>query len=242
MALKFEDAFAQLKTLVGFPCQLEVADEALWGLKGGVQQAIVFHWPSVPQSQREPFLKTLFGERALGPYLTRIDDELQLANHDLVPFALVGTPGLMEEGSTFEARIDSQMTGVLFLDLVHGANAGACPVLLWDLKRFGKVASKLDELKLRLGGGGTVSHVVLSMPQRTFTMRREGKIHYFQIEVRGRHVKMQRGVLRGVGAKDWASNEVKEGDFPSSADAKAQADLLVQRHLDSGYAETQNLE
>lgn len=242
MALKFDDAYSKLKSFAGSPCQLEVSDEALWGLKGGVLQAIVFHWPSVPQDQREPFLKLLFGERSLAPYLTRVDDQLELANHDLVPFALLGTQGLLEEGATFEARIDIHLTGVLFFDLVHGAVAGACPVLLWDMKRFGKVASKVSELKLRLGGGGTVSHVVLSMPQRTFTRRIEGKIHYFQIEVRGRHVKMQRGVLRGVGQKDWASNEVKQGDFPSSADAKARADELVQRYLDGGFAETQNIE
>lgn len=238
MALKYEEAFASLKSLVGAPCQLEVSDEELWGLKGGVLQAIVFHWPSIEQHLKEPFLKFCFGERSLGPYLRRVDDQLELANHDLVPFAILGRQGLHDEGATFEARIDAHVVGVLFFDLVHGATAGGCPILLWDLKRFGKVAGTVAALKLRLGGGGSVSHVVLSMPQRSFTRRIEGKVHYFQIEVKGRRVKMQRGVLRGVGAKDWSTNEVKEADFPSSNEAKAQADVLVQRYLDGGYAET----
>lgn len=242
MALKFEDAYAKLKTLAGSPCQLDVSDEELWGLKGGVLQAIVFHWPSIPQDQREPFLKLLFGERALAPYLTRLDGDLALANHDLVPFAILGRQGLHDEGFDFSTRIDALVVGVLFFDLVHGVQAGACPILLWDLKRFGKVAANLDALKLHLGGGGAVSHVVLSMPQRTFTRRIDGKVHYFQIEVKGRRVKMQRGLLRAVGQKDWATNEVKEGDFPSSQDAKARADDLVQRYLDGGYAETGNFD
>ncbi len=237
MALRFEDAFVKLKTFVGSPCQLDVADEELWGLKGGIVQAIVFHWPSIEQSARAPFLKQIFGERTVGPYLTLIDDQLELANHDMVPFALLGRQGLFAEGATFEARIDSHLVGVLFFDLVHGAAAGACPILLWDLKRFGKVAGNVAALKFKLAALGEISHVVQQMARRTFVRIVDGQIRYWQIEVAGRRVKMQRGLFMEGSKKDWSTNEIKEADFPSSNEAKSRADELVRSYVAQGYLE-----
>jgi predicted DNA-binding WGR domain protein len=207
-----------------------------------VLQAIVFHWPSVTPADREPFLKRLFGDRVLGPHLARVEGKLELANKDLVPFALLGRPGLNAEGATFETRVDSHLIGVLFFDLLHGAAQGACPILLWDMRRFGKVVANVAALKLRLAAVGEISHVVMLMQQRTFVRTVEGQQRFWQIEVAGRRVKMQRGLMKAECQKDWSTNEIKEADFPSSADAKTRADDLVRKYLGEGYVEQPRLD
>ena len=205
-------------------------------------QAIVFRWAQVKQEDREPFLKRIFGERVTRPYLTRDEGELELANKDLVPFALLGRQGLYAEGATLEARIDPHLVGVLFFDLAHATQNRTCPILLWDLNRFGKVAGDVGALKLRLGMLGEISHVVQQMPPRSFVRADAGQLHFWEIEVTGRRVKMQRGLLKSEGQKDWSTNQTKEADFPSSADAKTQADELVRKYLALGYVERPTLQ
>ena len=236
MALKFNEAYSRVGTFAESPCEVDVADEELWGLQGGILQAVVFHWPSVAQERRERFFQKLWGDK-VGPYLRVMDGQMELANDDLVPFAMLGRPGLHEDGFTFDAVLDSKLEGVLFFDLQRG-NPSTCPVLLWDFKRFGKVAGDAAGLKLRLASmGGTVSGVGVQIPTRTFVSTRDGQTQYWQIEVKGRTARMQRGRVVD-GQKDWATNEPKQGDFPSSAEAKAKAEQLIQKYLRDGYVET----
>ena len=99
------------------------------------------------------------------------------------------------------------------------------------------MAGSAEKLKLRLGGAGPVSNVTVSIPLRVFHKVIQGRIHYWQIEVSGRHVKMQRGKFKADGQKDWITNEIKEANFPSSAEAKARAEELIRKYVGEGYFE-----
>ncbi len=236
MALKFEEAYKKVATFAGSPCEVDVADEELWGLQGGILQAVVFHWPSVSQGERHRFFKKLFGDK-IAPHLRLIDGEPELVNDDILPFAVVGRPGLHEDGTTLEQVLEVKLEGVLFFDLQRG-NPKTCPVLFYDFRRFGKVATDADTLKLRLSSaGGTVSMAVLQIPLRTFVQNKDGVSRYWEIEVRGRVVRMQRGLVAPSGGKDWTTNEPKQGDFISSAEAKARAEALILKYQRDGYVE-----
>ena len=58
----------------------------------------------------------------------------------------------------------------------------------------------------------------------------------------GSTVRMQRGLLSLLGGKDWSTNEPKQGDFKSSAEAKAKAEQLIARYQRDGYVERENFD
>lgn len=229
------------------PSALLVTDPAVWGLERGMRQVIVFEWPKVDGSLRAPFLEWAFGE-LLGnaAFIRREPDGLGWVNTAVVPFAILGRQ-LHDSGTTFESAFSSRFEAVLLFDLEKGQRS-QCPVLLWDGRRFGKVANDGSLLGLRQAVPGARSPadpaagVVVEMAPRLFVHITIKETRYWQIAVSGRRLTMQRGVLKPTGQKDWSTNETKEGEFSTASEATQHALALMTKYLADGYIERENFE
>jgi len=242
LALSFKDAFAKVALHAQRPSALLVTDPAVWGLERGMRQVIVFDWAAIDASLVPPFLEWAFGGLlANAAFIRQGPTGHSWTNPDVVPFAILGRQ-LHDSGTTFESAFSSRFEAVLLFDLQKGQR-GQCWVLLWDGRRFGKVANDPTLLGLRQATPTTRSSAdpaaprVVEMAPRLFVHITIKETRYWQIAVSGRRISMQRGLLQPTGKKDWATNESKEGEFSTAAEAAQQARSLMEKYLADGYLE-----
>jgi hypothetical protein len=245
--LHFKDAFEKVAAHAARPSALLVTDPTVWGLERGMRQVIVFDWSAVEGSLVAPFLEWAFGELLNNAtFIDRTDAGLSWVNSAVVPFAILGRE-LHASGTTFESAFASRFEAVLLFDLEKGQR-NQCPVLLWDGRRFGKVVNDASMLGLRQAVPAARSAkdpdagYVVEMVPRLFVHITIKETRYWQIGVSGRRISMQRGVLKPTGQKDWATNESKEGEFATAAEATQQARALMEKYLADGYIERESLD
>jgi hypothetical protein len=147
MSSSFPDAFAPIAPLAGAACELvgfraaelavdarvEQLDESERPREGAIE-AVVFDWSALSADERGELIVDFLGDAFLdadGDYVALHAGDTGAPAWlptDLVPFALVGPPGLTERGATWD--VAGSIDAVLFLDLAGGSGA-TCPVIAW---------------------------------------------------------------------------------------------------------------
>ncbi len=246
MTLTYQDAIKALSAQVGRPTMLLVANKEQWGLPKGAREAVVFDWGAIEPALYSRFLGRVFRPLVTNKSFIEVRDGLyHWVNDDVLPFALFAKERLHERGCTFEAVCEAPVEGALMFDLQHGPE-GKCPVLLWDMRRFSKVAADSSQLSFQAGAAQAKPTRPLPresnpnavwMPQRTFVRAVGKETRYWQVSVDGRRVTLHRGLLSAGGQKDWTSNETKVGEAATPLEALEQAKALIKKYLVDGYTE-----
>jgi hypothetical protein len=147
MPTAFADAFAPIASLTGIACELVGLRPAALAADGGADgdaagdggdaiEAVIFDWSALSADQRGELIVDFLGDAFLeadGDYVALHADADATGSPewlpaDLIPFALVGPPGLTERGARWD--VAGSIDAVLFLDLA-GGSASSCPVIAW---------------------------------------------------------------------------------------------------------------
>ena len=147
--MPFADALAPIAALVGRRCAIDGLGGAEPGSEdAGDLEAVVFDWSALSADQRAEVILDFLAEAFLETAPADVDPCTWLPP-GLVPFALLGPPGLTERGATWE--VARAVDAVLCLDVTAGAD-GICPVMAWSPgpnARLVEVAPGLAALGLR---------------------------------------------------------------------------------------------